>query len=105
MTNPVDLAYTCGKTGRSGIHTHLRHVDVAHRLHALLTSRLLLQQLLFSADISSVALGCHIAHCFVSEAGTGRLPVGRHRKSVCGGGRLGRENPITKHVFAEGRDL
>ena len=40
----------------------LRHVDLAHRPHALLALGLFLQQLLLPADVSSVALGEDILH-------------------------------------------
>ena len=40
----------------------LRHVDLAHRPHALLALGLFLQKLLLPADVSSIALGEDILH-------------------------------------------
>jgi len=54
----------------SVLHVNRAHVmrDRGHKqrlyLHALFTSSLLLQQLLFAADVTSIAFGKHIlAHC------------------------------------------
>ena len=38
----------------------LRHLDIADLLHALLSSLLFLKQLALAADITTIALGCHI---------------------------------------------